>query len=71
LNPIEYLWNYLKRPLASHEPPSKNIDELWDLIDAELRQAPVEICVNLIESNLNGLNSFWSGEEDILLIENK
>jgi transposase len=50
LNPIEHLWYYLKRRLASHKPRLKNVDELWDLIGAELKQVPVDMCVKLIES---------------------
>jgi hypothetical protein len=50
LNPIKHLWHYLKRRLASHKPRPKNVDELWSLIDAELKQVPVDLCVKLIES---------------------
>ena len=50
LNPIEHLWGYLKRRLADHECSSKGIYELWERVQVDWEEIPVEECQKLIES---------------------
>lgn len=50
LNPIEHLWNYLKRKLAEYETEPKGMLELWERVEAEWDKIPQEICAGLIES---------------------
>ena len=49
LNPIEHLWNHLKRQLNAYETPASGIHELWDRVQAEWETIPREVCVGLIE----------------------
>jgi len=35
LNPIEHLWQHLKRQLASYEEESKSMHELWERVETE------------------------------------
>jgi hypothetical protein len=49
LNPIEHLWNYLKRKLAGYEEQPKGILELWERVEKEWEAIPSEVCQNLIE----------------------
>ena len=50
LNPIEHLWQHLKRRLAEHETPPKGILELWERIQVEWERIPTSFCQDLIES---------------------
>lgn len=50
LNPIEHLWEHLKRKLSDYESEPRGIHELWERVEAEWDKIPVEVCVNLIES---------------------
>lgn len=50
LNPIEHLWNHLKRKLAEYEEPPKGIHELWERVQVEWDQIGAGVCQNLIES---------------------
>ena len=50
LNPIEHLWNYLKRRLAKYEEPANSISELWDRVQKLWEDIPKEECQKLIES---------------------
>ena len=43
LNPIEHLWDHLKRKLGKYEKPPGRVEKEWGMIDAS-------ICQNLIES---------------------
>jgi transposase len=50
LNPIEHLWNHLKRQLGKYEEPPNGILELWERVQKEWDEIPAEVCQNLIES---------------------
>jgi DDE superfamily endonuclease len=50
LNPIEHLWEHLKRRLGEYEEEPKGILELWERIEKEWEKIPASVCQNLIES---------------------
>ena len=50
LNPIEHLWQILKKMLNRYETPPKGVWELWERIDVEWGKIEVEECQRLIES---------------------
>jgi transposase len=50
LNPIEHLWEHLKRQLNRYETEPAGMCELWERVQAEWDKIPVEVCMNLIES---------------------
>ena len=50
LNPIEYLWAYLKRKLVEYEKVAGGGNELWDRIAVEREAIGDEICYKLVES---------------------
>jgi len=50
LNPIEHLWDYLKRKLGEYEVASSGMLELWKRVEEEWNKIDAEVCHNLIES---------------------
>ena len=50
LNPIEHLWEHLKRQLAGYEQSPKGVLELWERIEKEWNASPASTCQTLIES---------------------
>ena len=50
LNPIEHLWEHLKRQLLKYDTPPKGAHELWDRLVEEWNEISPEVCQNLIES---------------------
>ena len=50
INPIEHLWNYIKRRLETYEEPPSSVKELWERVEKEWNDIPVEECRKLIES---------------------
>jgi hypothetical protein len=50
LNPIEHLWDHLKKLLGGYKEPPKGILELWERVDKEWNGIKAEVCQNLIES---------------------
>jgi len=50
LNPIEHLWQHLKRQLNAYEVPPAGVHELWERVEKEWEKIPKEVCRNLIES---------------------
>jgi transposase len=50
LNPIEHLWEILKKKLNSYKAPAKGVWELWERIEVEWNKIEVEQCQGLIES---------------------
>ena len=50
LNPIEHLWDHVKRKLAEQEVAPRGILELWERVEEEWGKIDAEVCQNLIES---------------------
>src|SRR5262249_46109225 len=50
LNPIEHLWQHLKRRLAAYETEPAGVHELWERVEAEWNKIPRDVCMGLIES---------------------
>lgn len=50
LNPIEHLWEYLKRQINAYTTKTKSIHELWERLEEEWDAIPVEYCQTLISS---------------------
>lgn len=50
LNPMEHLWQHLKRQLAAYESDPKSMHELWERVEAEWNKIPAQVCINLIDS---------------------
>jgi len=50
LNPIEHLWDHLKRKLGKYERAPGGILELWERVQVEWEKIESEVCQNLIES---------------------
>ena len=50
LNPIEHLWEHLKRQLRKYSNPPRGAHELWDRLVDEWNEIGPEVCQNLIES---------------------
>jgi transposase len=50
LNPIEHLWDYLKRKLGQYATAPSGILELWERIEKEWEDIPASECQKLIES---------------------
>jgi transposase len=50
LNPIEHLWNLLKRDINGYEMPASGVWELWERAEVEWGKIRPEECQKLIES---------------------
>jgi transposase len=50
LNPIEHLWNHLKRRLAGYENAPQGMEELWERVVDEWYKIDAKVCQDLIES---------------------
>lgn len=50
LNPIEHLWNHLKRKLNEYKVAPKEIHKLWERVEKEWNGIPKEVVQNLIAS---------------------
>ena len=50
MNPIEHLWDHLKKRLKEYSHPPGGILELWERVEKEWEKIPKEVCQNLIES---------------------
>ena len=50
LNPIEHLWDYLKRKLAEHNEPPQGMIELLERVKTEWEKIPQDICTKLIDT---------------------
>jgi len=50
LNPIEHLWEHLKRVLKRYDEPPRGVFELWERVAEEWGEISPEVCQNLIES---------------------
>ena len=49
-NPLEHLWDHLKRRLGEHEKAPGGILELWERVEEEWNKIDTAVCQNLIES---------------------
>ena len=50
INPIEHLWEHLKRQLQKYDSPPKGVHELWGRVEKEWNEIPPEVCQRLVES---------------------
>ena len=50
LNPIEHLWDHLKRRLGGYENPPGGMEELWERVQVLWEKIGADMCQNLIES---------------------
>jgi transposase len=50
INPIEHLWQHLKRKLADYETAPSSMHELWQRVETEWEKIPKEVCLDLIKS---------------------
>jgi hypothetical protein len=50
LNPIEHLWDHLKRKLGEYERAPSGIEELWERVQKEWNKIDADVCQRLIES---------------------
>lgn len=50
LNPIEHLWEHVKRCLQQYPTPPKGVHELWDRVSEEWNAIEPGVCQNLVES---------------------
>ncbi len=57
LNPIEHLWEHLKRRLADYSSDPKSMQELWQRVEAEWNKISQGECIKLIESMPSGISA--------------
>ena len=57
LNPIEHLWEHLKRQLQKYDTSPKGVHELWERVVEEWNEISLEVCQNLIESMPRRINA--------------
>lgn len=50
LNPIEHLWEHIKRQLHSYPTPPSSLHQIWERLAEEWNKIPPETCQNLIMS---------------------
>ena len=50
INPIEYLWQHIKRQLGEYSTMPKGVWEIWERVAEVWNEIPPEVCQNLIES---------------------
>lgn len=50
LNPIEHLWDYLKKRLGEYNEPPTSMAQLWERVQVEWENIPASVCQKLIES---------------------
>ena len=50
LNPIEHLWEHLKRRPGGHPTPPGGISELWERVEKEWEAIPQSVCRDSVES---------------------
>ncbi|KAI1005657.1 hypothetical protein K3495_g2559 [Podosphaera aphanis] len=50
LNPIEHIWEEMKRRIGTYHDPPKGVGELWQRVQREWALIPASTCRNLIES---------------------
>ena len=50
INPIEHLWQHIKKRLGEYSRMAKGVWELWERVAEVWNEIPPEVCQNLIES---------------------
>ena len=50
INPIEHLWQHIKRQLREYSTMPKGVWEIWERVAEVWNEIPPEVCQNLIES---------------------
>ena len=50
INPIEHLWQHIKRRLGEYSIMPKGVWEIWERVAEVWNEIPPEVCQNLIES---------------------
>ena len=50
LNPIEHLWDHIKKQLCKYETLAKGVWEIWERVSEVWENIEPEVCQNLIES---------------------
>ncbi len=50
LNPIEHLWDHLKKKLGGYDKAPSGMIELWERVEEVWEKIDTEVCQNLIES---------------------
>ena len=49
-NPIEHLWDHVKRQLARYPKEAKGVHEIWEQFQVEWNNIRKDVCTKLIES---------------------
>jgi transposase len=57
LNPIEHLWDHLKRQLAKYGTPTSGAIDLWDHVLEEWWKIEDKTCLHLIDSLPNRIDA--------------
>ena len=50
MNPIEHFWDYVDRMVCARDQKPKNQDEMWDVLQEEWNQVPLDYITKLFES---------------------
>ena len=56
-NPIEHVWEHIKRRLEEYEMPPSGMLELWERVEAKWDKIPAKLCQKLIESRLRRIEA--------------
>ena len=64
LNPIEYLWNHLKRKMAVYEAPPQGVLELQERVQEKWGKIRPEVCQGLIESFPRQVEAIIKAKDD-------
>nr|CCA20624.1 transposase putative [Albugo laibachii Nc14] len=69
LNPIEDLWDVLKRELSSYQNPSQGIHELWERIEKKWNAISKEECTAIIASMPRRIHAVLKAKDELPNIE--
>jgi hypothetical protein len=64
LNPIEHLWEFVKKKLNEYPEPLKGILELWERMQVEWEKIPRETCQKPIGSMLDRVRAVYKAKGD-------
>src|SRR3978361_1617006 len=65
LNPIEHLWNHIKKQLKKYQEPPRGVHELWERVVEEWEAIEPEVCQRLIESMPRRIQAVIKAKEAI------